>query len=897
MVDSKNDAKRMLASINLSQSVITGISSPIEAFTIQTITLITKDLAGNDIGVGGEIFRVEIKNKWTIPRGINWVTDSTTKKPLQSDISGPMTDHGNGTYTYDFSLEQSGEISILIMSMNSNGVNGDYYTNSNLASGYVKTNISSNINFIWGNDGLPGRPDNWAARFKTYVKPLYSGTYTITVNHDDGSNFIWNGASRVNRYGEYGGFSDSFSVTLTEGIFYFFEIRYVQILFGKSLGVRWSGPSTSYQVIPNSRYFYPQYFGSIPYHVTVTCSIGYSGTDSISPYRWKEIWGDGIRVGAELWDDGNTANNDGCNSNWGIVESNFICVGGTVTSSDTCTPWQTGYHPNGSPTSYKCVETWGDGLRYGEEICDDGNAANGNGCSSDCKTVESNYICVGGTTTSSDTWSECTTGRKPNSKPTPDDWIPICGDGRNIDELWDDGNLENGDGCGDNWIPEYAYGCLGGDFNNPNIWFRCYPGYISSKDKLYECNLFLKSLFKLSFYISKIDYKSCVTKPMSRTAKAMRVLAAISVLMGLSLTAITAVLTSSSSSSSSFGMMNQLQMIIILSFDRLEHPRKSDGLHQSNGRQPFYIWVSPTGESSVVIFVEENYDFPQMSPYLYLLGLESGSSIVSVTNILIVLSTIVYVHASMCAVYLILKYALRLNWIPKQLRKVLSCLTFGTYITALIETYLLIMFVVMNEISENDDGSSLKRESLKIAYVILTFMILFKIFVIYQWIKSFSPNEFIKLKYFKTLFEGLKNSKWSRAFPVLFLLRRGIFSWLLFIFSEWYFVYKVSAFFVIELIYFVIIDALRPFESMVDNFLEIMNEVFYLIFIIIIWTNKRLGDWNSSSTSALFSLLLTNNGLIMLITNSKNYLITFSCPSNRYNTSIEEKVTNEIENL
>jgi hypothetical protein len=96
---------------------------------------------------------------------------------------------------------------------------------------------------------------NWAARFKTYVKPLYSGTYTITVNHDDGSHFIWNGVSRVNRYGAYRKFFDSFSVTLTEGIFYPFEIRYVQIAFGKSLGVRWSGPSTPYQVIPNSRYF------------------------------------------------------------------------------------------------------------------------------------------------------------------------------------------------------------------------------------------------------------------------------------------------------------------------------------------------------------------------------------------------------------------------------------------------------------------------------------------------------------------------------------------------------------------------------------------------------------------------------------------------------------------
>jgi hypothetical protein len=227
---------------------------------------------------------------------------------------------------------------------------------------------------------------------------------------------------------------------------------------------------------------------------------------------------------------------------------------------------------------------------------------------------------------------------------------------------------------------------------------------------------------------------------MSRTAEAMRVLAAISVLMGFSLTAITAILTSSSSSSSSFGMMNQLQMIIILPLKGSDIPEKVMDFIKAMGDSLFKFEFLPTGESFVVIFVQENYDFPQMSPYLSLLGLESGSAIVSVTNITIVLSTIIYVHASMCAVYLILKYALRLNWIPKQLRKVLSCLTFGTYITALIETYLLIMFVVMNEISENNDGSSQKRESLKIAYVILTFMILLKILVIYQWIKSFSTK-------------------------------------------------------------------------------------------------------------------------------------------------------------
>jgi hypothetical protein len=256
----------------------------------------------------------------------------------------------------------------------------------------------------------------------------------------------------------------------------------------------------------------------------------------------------------------------------------------------------------------------------------------------------------------------------------------------------------------------------------------------------------------------------------------MRVMAAISVLMGLSLTAIIAVLTSSSSSSSSFGMMNQLQMIIILPLIGSDIPEKVMDFIKAMGDSLFSFEFLPTGGSSVVVFIEEKYDFAQMNPYLFLLGLESGSAIVTVTNLLIVLFFVFCVHVSMCAIYLIMKYALKLNWIPKQLRKVLSSLTFGTYITVLLETYLLIMFVVMNEISENDDGSAQKSDSLKIAYTILTFMILFNILVIYQWIKSFSPNEFAKIKYFKTLFEGLKNSKWSRAFPVLFLLRRGIFS-------------------------------------------------------------------------------------------------------------------------
>ena len=46
-------------------------------------------------------------------------------------------------------------------------------------------------------------------------------------------------------------------------------------------------------------------------------------------------------------------------------------------------------------TSGNCKEVCGDGKRYHETVCDDGNTGSGDGCTSKC-TVEPNYICRGG---------------------------------------------------------------------------------------------------------------------------------------------------------------------------------------------------------------------------------------------------------------------------------------------------------------------------------------------------------------------------------------------------------------------------------------------------------------------------------------------------------------------
>jgi len=108
-------------------------------------------------------------------------------------------------------------------------------------------------------------------------------------------------------------------------------------------------------------------------------------------------------------------------------------------------------------------------------------------------------------------------------------------------------------------------------------------------------------------------------------------------------------------------------------------------------------------------------------------------------------------------------------------RKFLSSLTFGAYITILVEVYLLIMIVILSEMAQNDTDSKATRESLDATYVIVTCITVFMALLIWQWIKATKADNYEKMKYFKSIFESYKNNKWARLFIFIFLIKRTLF--------------------------------------------------------------------------------------------------------------------------
>ena len=137
-----------------------------------------------------------------------------------------------------------------------------------------------------------------------------------------------------------------------------------------------------------------------------------------------------------------------------------------------CTFWSSGFYQNEATNPTAWATHWGDGLRAGLEKWDDGNTSNGDGWSSDCTSVESNYVWSGGSVNSKDTCTLCTTGFYQNDPSNPTLWIPHWGDGIKAGgEKWDDQNNTGGDGWSSDCATiETGWVWSGGSLTAKDIW-------------------------------------------------------------------------------------------------------------------------------------------------------------------------------------------------------------------------------------------------------------------------------------------------------------------------------------------------------------------------------------------------------------------------------------------
>ena len=273
---------------------------------------------------------------------------------------------------------------------------------------------------------------------------------------------------------------------------------------------------------------------------------GYYQNDVSNPTLWVSKWGDGIKVSSEAWDDGNLISGDGCSSVC-TIESGFAWSGGTIYAKDTWVAWTSGLYTNTDQS--QCIPHCGDGFRAGSEKCDDGNTSSGDGCLSDCSSVEAGFVCSCGNPTSKDTCTKWDKGFYQNDASNPTKWVPKWGDGLRVSyEHWDDGNLISGDGWSSDCMEiESGWAWFGGYFGVTDVWVQCDLGYDPNP-----------------------DYSKCIGATVPRDVNAMAAASQIGAITGVASNLVVTIFSSSSSSSSnSFGMLNQIQLVISFKYIKI----------------------------------------------------------------------------------------------------------------------------------------------------------------------------------------------------------------------------------------------------------------------------------------------------------------------------------------
>lgn len=132
------------------------------------------------------MFYVEITNWCT--KGYNFECKPVAGRQtvITPEISAVMTDNSDGTYSYSYTVNRPGKITVSVYMYTQGGVYNEYYPNNNYNVNNGKNNITSTLNFDWGSGNIYGGvSDDVSAKYFFIIKAPVTGTYTFYARHDD----------------------------------------------------------------------------------------------------------------------------------------------------------------------------------------------------------------------------------------------------------------------------------------------------------------------------------------------------------------------------------------------------------------------------------------------------------------------------------------------------------------------------------------------------------------------------------------------------------------------------------------------------------------------------------------------------------------------------------------
>jgi mannan endo-1,4-beta-mannosidase len=140
-----------------------------------------------------------------------------------------------------------------------NGLKGEYFKNMQLTGTPAVVRTDSALDFNWrllSPDAEIG-VDYFSVRWSGKIKPLYSETYQIYTNSDDGIRVWIDGKSVIDSWIKQSGTERQGSITLNAGQLYDIRVEYYENQGDARVRLMWESPSQLKGTVPSSALFLP----------------------------------------------------------------------------------------------------------------------------------------------------------------------------------------------------------------------------------------------------------------------------------------------------------------------------------------------------------------------------------------------------------------------------------------------------------------------------------------------------------------------------------------------------------------------------------------------------------------------------------------------------------------
>ena len=312
--------------------------------------------------------------------------------------------------------------------------------------------------------------------------------------------------------------------------------------------------------------------------------------------------------------------------------------------------------------------------------------------------------------------------------------------------------------------------------------------------------------------------------------------------------------------------MNQFQLIMLLLLTKSNIPRSIvsylSGLKATTCSFNFIPFKDIPGIGKMA----NDLDFGLPDKDLSYFGIISGSTFTNNFSLICIILIFVAIHSIYLLIHKLLKRKVmsKKKWV-KWMEKTYQFFGFSFYIRVMFEANIFLLMSSFSELYNWNTSSTSKIISLLLAFVGSWICVNFISMSLINWVKykdTQNMDNYIPLKEF---FSGFKTNRVSKLYPTLLLSRRALFVALLVFGGSLNNFTLLCPMIIIQLAYLINLVVIKPFKQVKDNVIEITNEWYYFVMILLLAYFNSKDRWTSAIENTYFMIILGNSMSIISI--------------------------------